>query len=119
MYTHGNLDIDHILEDDKPYLISWNKSKIDLSICDIEDFYRKNFKFIRLDTILRIYSKKYPLKEEELNLLFCLLLIPIKVDMDKKEYPRIQDATDTILYLEDTLEVLKNYSKEHNKEPYK
>ncbi len=118
-YTHGNLDINHILEDDKLYLISWNKSKIDLPIYDIEDFYRKNFKSIRLDTILRIYSKKYLLKEDEINLLFCLLLIPIKVDMDKKEYPRIEDITDMILYLEDTLEVLKNYSKEHNKEPNK
>ena len=119
VYTHGNLDIDHILEGDKPYLISWNKSKLDLSIRDIEDFYRENFKSIRLDTILRIYSKKYPLKEDELNLLFCLLLIPMKVDMNKKEYPRLEDITDMILYLEDTLEILKNYSKEQNKEPNK
>lgn len=119
VYTHGNLEIDHLLENDKLYLISWDKSKLDLPIYDIENFYRKNFNNIKLDTIMKIYSKKYILSSEELDLLFCILLIPDKIDMNKKEYPRIKDISNMLLYLEDTIYVLKNYSKEHDKEPNK
>ena len=119
VYTHGNLDISHFIENDKFYLISWEHSKLDLPIYDIEDFYRKNFMNIKVDTILKIYFKKYNLNNEEKNLLFSIILIPEKIDIEKEEYPKIVDVSNMILYLEDTLESLKNYSNEHDKEPNK
>ena len=115
VYNHGNLDISHFIEGDKPYLISWDNSKLDIPIYDLDDFYRKNFNLIKLDTIFNIYFDKYSLTNEEINLLFTYILIPDKIDIHLKEYDKVIAITNMILYLEDTLMFLKSYSINHNK----
>ena len=55
-YTHGNLDINHLIESNNLYLISWDKSKIDFPISDIENFYRKNFLDINIMKIFRKFK---------------------------------------------------------------
>ena len=36
---HNNLSLDHYIKNDKPYLISWNKNKIDMPIYDLIKLY--------------------------------------------------------------------------------
>ena len=114
-YIHNNLSLGHILEDDKPYLISWNKSKIDIPIYDIVDLYKKNYRYIKLEVLLDIYSNKYLLSTDEIYLLFSILLIPSKIDMNLKEYLRVVDISNMVLYLKDTINSLKSYTIDHNK----
>ena len=64
-YIHNNLELDHLLRNDNPYLISWDKARIDLPIYDIYNLYRRYYKKMDFDILLNHYSKRYPLKEEE------------------------------------------------------
>lgn len=113
-YIHGNLDKEHLIENDDLYLISWDKSRIDLPIYDLEILYRKNFLDITLNNILEIYSLKYPLSQEEYYLFMALVLIPDKIDMNLSEYSRVKQITNLILYIEKTLEYLENNTNKTN-----
>ena len=53
-FIHGNLKDNNILEDDNIYLISWDKSRIDFPIIDLEILYKNNYLDINIDTILSI-----------------------------------------------------------------
>lgn len=113
-YIHGNLEDSHLLEGNDLYFISWDHSRIDLPIYDLEIFYRKSFMDISLGEILEIYELKYPLKKEERYLLIALLLIPEKIDITKKEYQKVKQVTNVILYIDKTLSYLENNSKKTN-----
>ena len=113
-FIHGNLKDNNILEDDNIYLISWDKSRIDFPIIDLEILYKNNYLDINIDTILSIYQKKYKLKEEEIFLLFSYLLIPSVIKENSSDYLKTKDVSNIILYFDKTYNLLKNYSKESN-----
>ena len=76
---HGNLRLDHIIESDEKYLISWNNSRIDYPIIDLVKFYKNDYENIEFSSILHLYKNKYPLTKEELYLFFSLINIPEKI----------------------------------------
>lgn len=76
---HNNLDLNHFIINKKNYLISWDKSKIDIPIFDLYKLYNKyylNYNFIEL---LKSYEKNYPLKDYEKDLLLILINMPNKI----------------------------------------
>lgn len=113
-YIHGNLEESHLIESNDLYLISWDKSRVELPIYDIETLYRKNYQNITLTNILEIYQSKYQLKKEEYYLLISILLIPDKIDFNQAEYPRTKQVTNLILYMDKTLTALENNSNKPN-----
>lgn len=113
-YIHGNLEESHLIEGDNLYFISWNHSRIDLPIYDLETLYRKSFIDISIREILEIYESKYSLKKEEHYLLIALLLIPEKIDITLKEYYKVKRVTNLILYLDKTLSFLEYNSNKAN-----
>lgn len=113
-YIHGNLEENHLIEGNDLYFISWDHSRIDLPIYDLEIFYRKSFLDISIREILEIYQSKYPLKKEEYYLLIALLLIPEKIDITVKEYSKVKKVTNLILYLDKTLSFLEYNSNKTN-----
>jgi len=113
-YIHGNLEESHFIESDDLYLISWDKSRIDLPIYDLEIFYKKSFQDIDISEILSIYQSKYPLKKEELYLLITLLLIPNKIDFNQEEYSKTKQTTNLILYINKVLSYLENNTNKSN-----
>ena len=42
---HNNLDLSHFIRNNKPYLISWDKAKIDIPIFDLYKLYKNNINF--------------------------------------------------------------------------
>lgn len=114
VYIHGNLDKKHLIEDDNLYLISWDKSRIDLPIYDLEKFYKNSYYDISLSEIFEIYELKYPLKKEEKYLLLAFLLIPDSINFNKSEYERTKIVTNYVYFFNKTLEYLKNDSKKAN-----
>lgn len=83
---HNNLEIDHFINNEKNYLISWNKSKIGLPLFDIYKLYLKHNLEFDFSEILKRYEKNYPLHEEEKKLLFILMMLPQKIEFTQNEY---------------------------------
>lgn len=113
-YIHGNLKEEHIIENNDLYLISWDNSRIDLPIYDLEKLYHNSFLDINLEDILNVYNNKSPLKKEEYYLLMSLLLLPDKIDLSLNEYPKTKQVTNLVLYLDKTLTYLKNNTNKSN-----
>ncbi len=119
VYIHGNLKEEHVLENNGIYLISWDKSKIDLPIKDISVLYRNSYNNLDIDKLLTIYEHKYPLSKDEKYLLFSILLIPEKIDINDYEIDKLKKISNLILYLEKSYLALENYSKKANDNPNK
>lgn len=95
--VHNNLDLSHYITND--YLISWDKSKIDMPIFDLYNLYNNHFKEFSFLEILIEYEKEYPLKDYERELLFILINMPKKIEFDDNEYNiciKISDEIDRI-----------------------
>ncbi|MBR3230155.1 MAG: hypothetical protein IKF91_04960 [Bacilli bacterium] len=84
---HNNLKLNHFIRNNKSYLISWDKSKIDSPVFDLYKLYKneKDFNYISL---LKTYEKSYPLQEDEKILLELLISIPEDIKLPKKEYEK-------------------------------
>ena len=83
---HNNVCIDHFLKKDKPYLISWNKNKIDMPIYDLLCFYKNHYLDFDFIELFHIYESRYTLLEEEKILLFVLIALPEKIEFNDNEY---------------------------------
>ena len=76
---HNNLSLDHYIKNDKPYLISWDKSKIDMPIYDLILLYKRNYLDFEFNDIFKLYLSKYPLNQEEMVLFLAIIAIPDKI----------------------------------------
>ena len=83
---HNNLKLEHFLETDIPYLISWDKAKIGNPVFDIYKLYQNHILDFDFETILNEYEKSYPLLKEEKELLFILISMPDLIDFKQDEY---------------------------------
>ena len=83
---HNNLDLSHFIENDRSYLINWDKSKKDLPIFDLYKLYKNHHIDFEFSEILDEYEKNYPLKEEEKLLFFILISLPEELKLNKCEY---------------------------------
>lgn len=92
---HNNLSLDHFLKGDNAYLISWDKSKIDLPIFDLYKLYKRHALDFDFEHLLLEYEKKYPLLEEERILLFILISLPNKITW-KEEFKTCLEFTKEI-----------------------
>ena len=117
-YIHGNLEKEHILENDNIYLISWDKSKIDLLINDIEIYYRNTYNNISLENTLNIYEENNKLSLDEYYLLLSNLLIPNKLIENRSEFLKTKETTKLVVYLEKVLDYLEKYSEESYNNTY-
>ena len=81
---NNDLSLSNYKRDDKPYIINWSKSKIDIPIFDL---YKLNSnEDIDIYEVLKRYEKKYQLKNGEKELLIVLLFMPNKIDITNNEY---------------------------------
>mgnify|MGYP004499088305 CR=1 FL=1 len=110
-YIHNNINLDHYVKRDKPYLISWNKSRIDNPIYDLLSFYKNHYLEFDFDDLFHYYESNYPLKEDERLLLFTYMAIPPVMDKSSSEYDMCIKINKTIDYLYKTSNLIMNYQK--------
>jgi len=96
---HNNLELDHFIINENKYLISWDKAKIGIPIFDIYKLYKKHALDFEFNEIIKLYEKNYPLKEEERKLLFILISIPPKIEMQESEYENTKEARKKMDYV--------------------
>ena len=89
---HNNLSLDNLIKNKNIYLISWDKSKIDLPIYDIVNFYNKYALDFDFTVLLNEYERIFPLLEEERVLMNILISIPSKIDINYYEYDMVKNV---------------------------
>ena len=114
-FIHNNLDIEHLLFDEVPYLISWDKAKVDIPIYDLMNLYDKYYNKTDFEVLFSKYLKKYPLSAEELKLFFILISIPKKVEFSKDEFNNIKKVKKLINYLNTGDKLIRPYYKKETK----
>ena len=106
---HNNISLDHYIKNEKPYLISWNKSRIDSPIYDLLSFYKNHYLYFDFDDLFHFYESGYPLKEDERLLLFTYMAIPYKIEIISDEYEMCIKINKMIEYLYKTSNLIMNY----------
>lgn len=106
---HNNINLDHYIKNEKPYLISWNKSRIDSPIYDLLSFYKNHYLDFDFDDLFHFYESGYPLKEDERLLLFTYMAIPYKIEIISDEYEMCIKINKMIEYLYKTSNLIMNY----------
>ena len=112
--VHNNLSLEHYLKEDKPYLISWEKSIIDMPIYDLINLYNNHYLEFDFTELLDIYLNKYPLTQEELILFLTLLSIPKKIEYNNSEYKNVLNIRRQLDYIYKTSELVKKYNIKNN-----
>lgn len=114
---HNNLELNHFIRNNNSYLISWDKSKIDIPIFDLYKLYKKHALDFDFEVIFRTYEKNYPLLEEERKLLFILITLPDKIEFNDSVYEmckKISKQIDTIYKTEILLSPYYSAKKEYS-----
>ncbi len=111
VYIHNNINLDHYIKSDKPYLISWNKSRVDNPIYDLLSFYKNHYLEFDFEDLFHYYESNYPLKEEERLLLFTYMVIPPVIEINDNEYNMCIKINKIIDYLYKTNNLIINYQK--------
>lgn len=106
---HNNISLDHYIKNEKPYLISWNKSRIDSPIYDLLSFYKNHYLDFDFDDLFHFYESGYLLKEDERLLLFTYMAIPYKIEIISDEYEMCIKINKMIEYLYKTSNLIMNY----------
>lgn len=96
---HNNLNLTHIIENNKPYLISWERYKYDNPIYDFVNFYHQDFDKLDFIDLLNIYKNNINMSREELLMLYVEILMPNKIILDNSEIKNIYDLTEQNVYL--------------------
>ena len=107
--NHNNLSLEHYLKEDKPYLISWEKSKIDMPIYDLISLYNNHYLEFDFTELLKVYLNKYPLTEEEMTLFLAIISIPNKIEGNNSEYKTVLNIRRQLDYIYKTSELVKEY----------
>jgi len=108
---HNNLRLEHYIRNDSPYLISWDKSKIDIPIFDLYKLYKRYALTFDFESILKEYERNYPLLKEEMRLFFILVTLPDKIEFNNNEYENTKIVSKQIDMLYKTEKLIEEYSK--------
>jgi len=111
---HNYLELDHLLKSDNTYLISWDKSCRASPIYDILSLYKETYEKLDFCSLFELYNSKYPLCEEELYLLFSLLLVPSKIDFTERELINTKNVYNLTNYLISTINFVSKYQSNNS-----
>lgn len=113
---HNNLSLDHLIRNENSYLISWDKSKFDNPIYDLYNFYKNNYEKIEISSLLEIYQKRYPLKQNELKLFFILISLPDKIEFTNNDFNNCKLVDKMLDYLYKTDSIISPYYPKNEEE---
>ena len=107
---HNHLELSHLLKCDNSYLISWDKSCKASPIYDILSLYKDIHDKVEFSILFELYNSKYPLYEEELYLLFSLMLVPDKLDFLDREIINTKNVYELTNYLISAFNFVSKYN---------
>ena len=109
VYNHNNLSINHFLESDKKYFISWDNYLIDSPVIDLINIYHHDFNKYDYSSFLNTYLTGFELTKEEKRLLFIMLSIPDINYLTDNEMDNTINISKLIDYINETEKIIKPY----------
>lgn len=106
---HGNPNLDHIIKNDRTYLISWNNSRIETPIIDIVTLYHQVWDKVEFSSLLERYLSKCELSESELKLLLINITLPLEINNATTEFERVIEMNKFVNYIYKTEELVRPY----------
>ena len=104
---HNNVSLEHLIINEEKYLISWDKSYFDNPIYDLENLYRKYYKYIEFKDVIKIYEKNNKLNDLEYQLLIILMLIPKHITFTKNTLDDTNNINNELIFLNKIIEIVK------------
>ena len=105
---NNDLRLENFIESDSKYIVNWDKSYYGIPIFDIYNLYIKYANKFDFESLLKVYEKEYPLKEDEKKILFILVSLP-KPLSNSTEYEKSKDIYNIITYLDKTDKLILPY----------
>ncbi len=112
---HNNLSLEHILEGDNKYLISWGKAKLDMPINDLIKIYEENYYDLDLEDLIREYEKELQINDYEYLFLLINLAIPKRIEFTKNTYQDCYNINNYLVYLSKIASLIQKREKKHKK----
>ena len=107
--VHNNLSLNHFLERDKNYLISWDNYMIDTPVIDLVHLYKNEYHNMNFENALERYFYKFPMLESEKKLLFILLAMPPEVKKETNEFDKCKEFSKVLDYVFKTEDLIRPY----------
>ena len=112
---HDNLSLDHIIENDNTYLISWNKAHLDIPVFDLIKIFQNNFYNLKLEDLLKDYQKINKLSEEEYLFFIIKLSIPKRIELTNNTYLDSYNLSNYLIYLKKIASLIQKIEKNKQK----
>ncbi len=112
---HSHLEVDHFLQGEEVYFISWDHARRDIPIYDFLTFFQNEYRELDMNSLFQIYSHKFPFTQEEKILFFAYLSIPPKLIMNGNTYNKYSDVYQFVTYLSKVLEFLSKQDQHYQK----
>lgn len=96
---YNNIDLEHVIRNKEVYLLGFEKTKIDIPIYDLYNFYIKYGNMFEFRSLLKHYEDRYPLLEEEKKLFNILISIPNEIEFSDVEIDNCKNAKKIIDYI--------------------
>ncbi len=112
---HDNLKLDHLLENNKPYLISWNKAHLDLPMKDLKTIYEENFYDLDLEDFIKEYEKEFRLTDDEKLFFLLNISLPKRIEFTKNTYLDCYNLSNYLVYLRKIASIVQKIEKKKQK----
>jgi len=112
---HNNLSLDHFLDGDYKYLISWSKSRQDMPILDLIKICEDNFYEFNLEDLIREYQMENRLLEEEYLLFLIKLSLPKRIELTRNTYLDCYNINKYLVYLRKIALLVQKTGKKYEK----
>ena len=115
-FIHNNLETDHFIKNNREYLISWEKSKIDSPVLDLIGFYEHEYMNLNFEPILERYFRSYPLNTSEKHLFFIVISIPPIMNLEGREINVTKEIRKKLDYMFKTENLVKKLLPPNNED---
>ena len=96
---HNNPSSNHIIKNNKSIIIGWNNAISNMPIYDFIELYKKYYNEYDFNFLYKSYLKIFPLDKLERKLMFIILFIPYKINLNNSEILKTKEVSMLCNYL--------------------
>ena len=106
---HNHLRLEHYHKCSKDCLLSWEKSRQDTPVLDLINFYHCSHFDLNFEVLLQEYFRICPWSEEERQLFFLVISLPLKFEEKGTEFERVKKIREVLDYVFKTENLIRPY----------